>query len=75
MCNLLAILGGPYDMLIILVLAMLLFGNRLPAVMRSLGQGVTEFKKGVAGLDDESEAAKKPDVKIEQPRSSEQHPA
>ena len=29
---------------------LLLFGNRLPASMRSLGQGVTEFKKGLEGL-------------------------
>ena len=40
---------SPQDMLIIGVIALLLFGNRLPSVMRSLGQGVTEFKKGLEG--------------------------
>jgi sec-independent protein translocase protein TatA len=27
----------------------LLFGNRIPSVMRSLGLGITEFKKGIKG--------------------------
>ncbi|HZZ72713.1 MAG TPA: twin-arginine translocase TatA/TatE family subunit [Pirellulales bacterium] len=44
-----------YDMLIVLVVVFLLFGNRLPSVMRNLGRGVTEFKKGVAGIEDQSE--------------------
>ncbi len=35
--------------IIILVIVLLLFGNRLPTMMRSLGQGVTEFKKGIEG--------------------------
>ncbi len=33
----------------------LLFGNRLPSAMRSLGKGITEFKKGVKGIEDEVE--------------------
>ena len=49
---------SPQDMLIIGVIALLLFGNRLPSVMRSLGQGVTEFKKGLEGAP-EDDAAKK----------------
>jgi sec-independent protein translocase protein TatA len=36
--------------IILLVVILLLFGNRLPSVMRSLGRGVTEFKKGMDGL-------------------------
>jgi sec-independent protein translocase protein TatA len=46
------------DLLIVGVLVLLLFGNRLPSVMRSLGQGVTEFKKGLEGIP-EDETAKK----------------
>jgi sec-independent protein translocase protein TatA len=38
---------GLPEMLIILVILLVLFGNRLPGVMRSLGQGITEFKKGI----------------------------
>ena len=44
---------GTMDLLIIAAIAMLLFGNRLPSMMRNLGQGVQEFKKGVAGIEDE----------------------
>lgn len=36
-------------MIVVGIIALLLFGNRLPGVMRSLGQGVTEFKKGLEG--------------------------
>jgi sec-independent protein translocase protein TatA len=34
-------------LLIFGVIALLLFGNRLPSVMRSLGSGISEFKKGL----------------------------
>ena len=37
--------------------AFLLFGNRLPSVMRSLGRSVVEFKKGVAGIEDDIDEA------------------
>ncbi len=50
--------SGP-QMLILAVIAFLLFGNRLPSVMRSVGRSVVEFKKGVAGIDDEVDAAVK----------------
>ena len=48
---------GPFEMLIIGVIVLLLFGNRLPSVMRSLGKGIVEFKKGVKGIEDEVESA------------------
>ena len=35
------------EWLVILVIALLLFGARLPAVMRSLGGSIKEFKKGM----------------------------
>jgi sec-independent protein translocase protein TatA len=44
---------GPPEMLVIMVLAVLLFGKRLPEVGRSLGKGITEFKKGLRGEDDD----------------------
>jgi sec-independent protein translocase protein TatA len=50
----LAMIGTPTQMLILLVVILLLFGSRLPALMRSLGSSVTEFKKGIKqGADDE----------------------
>ena len=44
---------GPFEMIVIALIALLLFGNRLPSVMRSMGKGITEFKKGVNGIEDE----------------------
>jgi sec-independent protein translocase protein TatA len=41
-------LGVP-EMLVVSIIVLLLFGNRLPSVMRSLGVGITEFKKGIKG--------------------------
>ena len=48
---------GHLEMIIILVVMLLLFGNRLPSVMRSLGRGVVEFKKGVHGIEEDIEEA------------------
>lgn len=48
--------GGP-ELIIVAFVALLLFGNRLPSVMRSLGKSVTEFKRGVQGIEDEIDQA------------------
>ena len=50
---------GTTELLIVGFIVLILFGSRLPGVMRSLGQGVVEFKKGVQGIDDEKESPKK----------------
>jgi sec-independent protein translocase protein TatA len=49
---------GTTELVIIAIIILILFGSRLPTVMRSLGQGVVEFKKGVQGIEDESEKSK-----------------
>ena len=49
-------LGMP-EMLIISFVALLVFGNRLPSVMRSLGKSVVEFKKGVSGIEEDIDQA------------------
>lgn len=46
---------GSWDMVIILVIGLLLFGKRLPDVGRSLGKGIVEFKRGLKGVEDEIE--------------------
>src|SRR5688572_24366273 len=45
-----------FDGLVILIIALLIFGKRLPEVMRSLGKGISEFKKGMN------------DIAVEQPQ-------
>tara|TARA_B100000029_G_scaffold37093_1_gene34883 strand:+ start:406 stop:600 length:195 start_codon:yes stop_codon:yes gene_type:complete len=46
---------GFYQMLIVVAVIFLLFGaKRLPTMMRSIGQSVTEFKKGVNDATDDS---------------------
>ena len=52
---------GPMEMFIIAMIVLLLFGNRLPSVMRSMGKGIVEFKKGVKGIEDEVEQASRAD--------------
>lgn len=46
---------GVQELLIVAFIVLILFGSRLPSVMRSLGQGVVEFKKGVQGIEDDKE--------------------
>lgn len=46
---LLAGMPGGWEIWIILLVVLILFGSRLPGVARSLGQGINEFKKGLKG--------------------------
>ena len=39
--------GSPWHLMIILIICLLLFGRRLPDIMRGLGSSVKEFKKGM----------------------------
>ena len=48
---------GPMEMIMIAVVGLLIFGNRLPDVGRSLGKGLVEFKKGLKGVQDDMEQA------------------
>jgi len=47
-------IGGP-EWMVILVIALLIFGRRLPEVARSLGKSVNEFKKGMREFQDSAE--------------------
>ncbi len=40
---------GPWEMWVILLIALLLFGHRIPGMARSLGSGIVEFKRGLKG--------------------------
>jgi len=38
---------GPFEIVLICVVAVLLFGSRLPQIMRSVGQCLPAFKSGL----------------------------
>jgi sec-independent protein translocase protein TatA len=50
---------GPTEMVIIGIIAVLLFGNRLPAVARSIGGAIPSFKKGMAEVENECKEIEK----------------
>ena len=47
---------GFMELLVILGIALLFFGNKLPTMGKSLGEGIRNFKKGLGGGDDESKS-------------------
>jgi len=49
-----------HEMIFFGIIALLLFGKRLPEVARSLGKGVTEFKRGISGIETELRSATTP---------------
>ena len=46
---------NPMEVAIIGGVILLLFGNRLPSLMRSMGRSVVEFKKGVNDIEHHDE--------------------
>jgi len=72
MPSLIAFVGfGPMEFLIVAVIILLLFGNRLPSVMRSMGKGIVEFKKGVNEIEDDRPDDESKDKK--QTKQQDQH--
>ena len=43
---------GPFEMMILAGLGLLIFGKRLPEVGRNIGKGIIEFKKGLKEAED-----------------------
>ena len=47
---------GPWEILVILLIALLLFGaKRIPEIAQGLGKGITEFKRAVRDVQGEIE--------------------
>ncbi len=51
--GMLAWMPGPIEWAIIGVVALLIFGRRLPEVARSVGKSIVEFKRGIRDVKDE----------------------
>ena len=56
-------LGGQEIIIIALVILLLFGGKKIPELMRGLGKGVSQFKKGMKDIEDEISA--EPDKNIE----------
>ncbi len=50
-------LPGTPELIVIGLIALLIFGRRLPDVARSLGNSIVQFKKGINDVQDEVEGA------------------
>jgi sec-independent protein translocase protein TatA len=48
---------GGWEWLIVLIIALLIFGARLPSIMRSVGKSIVEFKKGIKDVKDDVDTA------------------
>ena len=45
---------GPTEIILIVVIVLLLFGGKkIPELMKGIGKGAHEFKKGLSGQEDE----------------------
>src|SRR5450432_2848078 len=64
------LLFAPENWLVIGLVALLLFGRRLPEVGRSLGKGIIEFKKGLAGIEDDINTQTTQIVQPTQPKAA-----
>jgi sec-independent protein translocase protein TatA len=64
MSPLLAFFGiGTQELVIVMVVVLVLFGHRLPSVMRSMGRGIKEFKEGI------NDPTQEDDEHLDEPRS------
>lgn len=61
---------GMWEGIIIAILGVLIFGKRLPEVGRSIGKGIVEFKKGLAGIEDDIDTSSKQQPRIEKHTTS-----
>ncbi len=62
---------GGIEWIVIGLVALLLFGKRLPGVARSLGQALHEFKSGLAGKEEEGGEGTKPKDAETKPKDGE----
>ena len=57
---------GLWEIVVIALLVLLLFGaNKIPELMRGIGRGVNEFKKGLNSSEDEQPQSKEADDSVD----------
>ena len=59
---------GPFEMMLLAGLGLLIFGKRLPEVGRNIGKGIVEFKRGLKEA--ESEITSEPSSQAQLPPAS-----
>jgi len=60
---------GPWEIAILLVIVLLVFGpKRLPEMGRSLGKGMREFKNSITGRDEDTPPAELPPASEPEPK-------
>ena len=62
---------GPQELFFLFLIVLLVFGaKRIPEIGRSIGKGISEFKKGMREVESELTTHEKPEEKksIEEPR-------
>ena len=59
-------LGGQEIIIIALVILLLFGGKKIPELMRGLGKGVSQFKKGMKDIEDEINAEPEKKEEIQQ---------
>ena len=65
---------GSFEIIVIVVLALLLYGRRLPEITRAVGKGYKSFKKEVDGVKDELNKIATFDVDTKTPAERERSP-